>query len=252
VLYLACQPAGGAPRERVVEALWPDDLDGEEAVAHRLRQMRFRLRHVLGSVPGAPAMDAIVYDRSEVTLLLDPAVVYSDAREFLDVVHTARSRVGFDTIPLLERARALYTGDLLDGPAVRKYAWLDERDDSGVTLREHFRRLFQQTTGSLADLYAAQGRNEEAIDVYRDLTELDPGEDRAWQQLFRLHALRKDRPALLREERRMRQMLRELATDEDGPTSPAMLEPGRETVREFNRALAQLDEQERGEAVIAS
>ena len=36
----------------------------------------------------------------------------------------------------------------------RRYGWLDERDGSGVTLREHFRRLFQQASLRLAELHA--------------------------------------------------------------------------------------------------
>ena len=33
---------------------------------------------------------------------------------------------GVDAIAPLERARALYVGDLLTGPDVRRYAWLDD------------------------------------------------------------------------------------------------------------------------------
>jgi hypothetical protein len=62
--------------------------------------------------------------------------------------------------------------------------------------------------------------------------------------LFRLHAQRGDRLALLREEHRMRETLREL-TEEFGPTDAAEDgELSRETAREFQRLLASMRDRE--------
>ena len=153
----------------------------------------------------------------------------------------AKARLGVDAIEDLERARALYVGDLLTGPDVRRYAWLDERDGSGVTLREHFRHLFQQVSVRLAELYTQAGDTNSAVILYRELTEIDPADERLWQALFRLHARRGDRDALIAEEQRLRETLRDLADELDAPDAD---EPGREVAQEYERLLAGLTERE--------
>ncbi|HTD79478.1 MAG TPA: bacterial transcriptional activator domain-containing protein, partial [Chloroflexota bacterium] len=150
-----------------------------------------------------------------------------------------------EAVEPLERARSLYQGDLLAGPDARRYAWVDERDPSGVTLREHFRRLFQQASVRLAELYATGGDIDAALDLYRELSEIDPGDERLWRALFRLHAERGDRLALMREERRMREALRELADEVDDQPGAQFQEASRETVQEYQRLLASLGERER-------
>ncbi len=239
LLYLAIQPPEGVARDAVVSALWPEE-DLSEDAAHRFRQMRYRLRRQLQTVPGAPESDGICADRR--ALRLDPCLVWSDAQEFLSLVRSARTNPGGDIIRRLERARELYVGDLLNGPEVRRYAWIDERDDSGVTMREHFRRLFQTASERLAELYADVDDIAAAIDVYRELTDIDPSDDQLWQALFRLHARCGDRNALVDEEQRMRQALRDMAEELDVPLSSGMTEPSAETVQEFQRLLADLPE----------
>ena len=242
LLYLAAQPREGVAREDAVEALWPDDDEPDNA-AHRFRQLRYRLRRAFNVVTGAPDTDGICLDRG--TLRLDPAVVYSDAQEFLEIVRAVRTNAGSDAIARLERARALYTADLLDGPHARRYAWVDERDHSGVTLREHFRRQFQQACSQLAGLYTAAGELESAIDVYRELTESDPMDEQVWIALFRLHARRGDRLALLREERRMRACLRDLAEDSETVDDELLLGPSQELTQEFQHLLRGLQDRDR-------
>jgi DNA-binding SARP family transcriptional activator len=241
LLYLGCQPVDGVARSSVVEALWPEDELPDEG-AHRFRQLRYRLRRQLQEVPGAPDGDGVCLGRR--SLRLDPCLVYSDAQEFLTLVRSVRVNPGPDAVERLERARALYVGDLLEGPDTRRYAWVDERDGSGVTLREHFRRLFQNASVRLAELYTAAGALEPAIELYRELTDLDPADDRLWLALLRLHAQRGDRPALIAEERRLRETLRELAEEVDSASTPGADEPSREIVEEYQRLLAQLRDRE--------
>jgi two-component SAPR family response regulator len=209
-----------------------------EDLAHRLRQLRFRLRRQLQHVPGGPQADGISLDRR--MLRMDPGIMHSDAQEFLGLVRSVRVNPGDDAIERLEQARALYVGDLLTGPDVRRYAWLDERDDSGVTLREHFRRLFENASVRLAELYAEAGDLESALDVYREMTEIDPADERLWQALFRLHARQGDRDALVAEELRLRQTLRELAEELEGTDDAHADEPGLELVQEYQQLLAGL------------
>jgi nucleoid-associated protein YgaU/two-component SAPR family response regulator len=241
LLFVASQPADGVSREALVNALWPQD-ELVEDIAHRLRQLRFRLRRQFQRVPGGPHADGICLDRR--VLRVDPGLVHSDAQEFLALVRSIRINPGGDAIDRLERARALYVGDLLTGPDVRRYAWLDERDNSGVTLREHFRCLFENASTRLAELYAEAGQLVAAIDLYRELTELDPGDERRWQALFQLHARRGDREALVAEEQRLRQTLRELAEELEVADDAQADEPSREITQEYQRLLSGLMERE--------
>jgi DNA-binding SARP family transcriptional activator len=242
LLYLACQPVAGVSREQLGEALWPDD-DFESSATHRFRQLRYRLRGVLSTVLGEPVRDGISIERGG-PLRLDPTIIHSDAQQFLQLAKLAHLTAGpeLSAIPLLEQARALYTGDLFDGPDVRRYAWADERDESGVTLREHFRRLFVSATVALAGLYLETSQIESAIELYREASELDPGNERVWHALFRIHAQRGDRPALLREERRLRASLNESLGDvhSDG-TAVVLGEPSHDLVLAFQRALTEID-----------
>lgn len=246
LLFLACQPAEGVSIDMAVEALWPEDDEPDNA-PHRFRQLRYRLRNSLSSVPGAPSTDGICLEHG--TLLLDPGLVHSDAQEFLALVRSARITPGPGAVPLCEQARALFAGDLLEGPDARRYAWVDERDASGVTLREHFRRLFQQTSIKLAELYAIAG-DPAAIELYEELTEIDPGDERLWCALFRLHAERRDRPALMRAEQRMREALQDMTGEPDGSASPQLEDPSLETVHEYQRLLATLRDPEREPAPV--
>jgi two-component SAPR family response regulator len=246
LLYLACQPTEGAAREHVAEALWPDD-DGDNEVAKRIRMLRYRMRQAFSPVPGAPATDGICLDRKGV-LSLDQTIVRSDAQQFLELVRQARTFQGPLSIPRLEQARALYTGHLLDAPDARRYAWVDERDSSGVTLREHFRRILHQATGLLADLYAEAERIDEAIEGYREVADFDPDDDHVWITLFQLHARRFDRPGLLREERRMRAALRALNGTDDENAPAESCEPSRDVTAEFKRLLALIDEHDSASA----
>jgi DNA-binding SARP family transcriptional activator len=248
LLYLACQPADGVSSEDAVAALWPEDEEAENA-PHRFRQLRYRLRHMLLDVPGAPETDGICLDRRGI-LRLDPGLVRSDAQEFLELVRKARISAGVGAIPHLEGARALYMGDLLDGRDARRYTWLDERDDSGVTLREHFRRQFQQASTRLAELYADSGELGTAVGLFRELTELDPGDERLWRALFRLHADRGDRLALIRAEQRMREALHELAAEMDEADNAQLEEPTGEIIEEYQRLLASLGDSERQPAAV--
>ncbi|HEV7664443.1 MAG TPA: LysM peptidoglycan-binding domain-containing protein, partial [Chloroflexota bacterium] len=247
LLYLACQPAEGVTSDEAVEALWPES-DAENA-AHRFRQLRYRLRHALATVLDAPRTDGIVLDRRG-TLKLDPAVVRSDAAEFLGLVRNARVMSGSEAMAHLERARELYVGDLLEGPDARRYAWLDERDVSGVTLREHFRRQFQVASTRLAELYAQAGESAAAVEVYRELTAIDPGDERLWRALFRLHAERGDRLALMRDEHALRLALRDLSDRDGEGEGPGKRddfvdEPSRDLLDEYQRLLDGLHDADR-------
>jgi len=239
LLFLACQPQEGVAREDVTTALWPDNEDGSRA-PHRFRQLRYRLRQNLEALTGQEVNEGICLERGGV-LFLDEHAVTSDAQQFMRLLRMARVFPGPRAIARLEQARALYAGDLYAARESRRYAWVDERGTAGVTLREHFRRQFHQATSLLGELYVEADHLDAATAAYEELTDLDPSDERVWRALFRLQAQRGDRPALVREERRMRETLRELAADEDESPVPISTEPSSETIEEFQRLLSQLD-----------
>jgi DNA-binding SARP family transcriptional activator len=136
----------------------------------------------------------------------------------------------------------------LDGPDARRYAWVDERDDSGVTLREHFRRQFQDVCGRLAEVYTSDGQIDAAIDVYHDLTDMDPYDEHSFRALFRLRAQAGDLEGLEAEERRMHELLAEAAEDDE--EAEGTDEPDRETMEEYRQLLEGLRERDRQPAAV--
>jgi DNA-binding SARP family transcriptional activator len=232
LIFLATHPASGVSREAIVSALWPDDPEAN--ANHRLRQLRYRLRSALErSIPDFED-DPIRLDHG--VLSLDPGVAHSDAQEFLALLDAAREAGPDAAMPLYEQARGLYAGDLLGAPDARRFAWLDERAESGLTLRETFRAQFHAITIRLAQLYVDAARLDDATALYQELTIADGGDESLWRALFRVLAARGDRRGLVREERRMRRALQELEGEGRGNhAAAAIAEPSEETVRELQR-----------------
>ena len=110
-----------------------------------------------------------------------------------------------------------------------------------MTLREHFRHLFQQVSIRLAELYTQAGDTNSAVILYRELTEIDPADERLLAGAVPAPCSRGDRDALIAEEQRLRETLRDLADELDAPDAD---EPGREVAQEYERLLAGLTERE--------
>ncbi|HYY89961.1 MAG TPA: BTAD domain-containing putative transcriptional regulator, partial [Chloroflexota bacterium] len=249
LVFLATQPACGVAREAIANAFWPDDIDAD--ANHRFRQLRYRLRGCLERA--VPDLDGEVIQLVPGgRFRLDPSLVTSDAQRFLELVQAARTATGFEGVPLLEQARALYVADLLDAPEARRLAWLDERGHDGLTLRERYRRDLHQVTITLAELYLQLDRLDEAIALFEELTTADPGDEVLWQALFRALAERGDRDGLVREERRMRHALQEVEREarEAGRADGPRAEPSYDTVREYRRLLDALDAPEAATASV--
>jgi DNA-binding SARP family transcriptional activator len=94
---------------------------------------------------------------------------------------------------------------------------------------------------TLAELYVEAQQMDAAIDIYRELAEFDPADEKLWRMLFQLHAERADLPALIREERHLRTALRELAMREGDAPNAVATEPSRELDLEFQRLVASLE-----------
>jgi non-specific serine/threonine protein kinase len=204
LLFLLTRP-GGAGREQVGLALWPD------ASAAQLRNSfhvtLHRLRRALGDgdlvrVTGdlyatAPALvaafDAHRFDELATTALRDAAAGRSGAAG------------------RLAEALALYRGELLAGEPVPEWA---------LELRERLAGLHRQTCHAHGGLLLAAGRTAEAADAFAGLLEADVLDEEACRQLMTCQVRLNRRSEALRLYRRLADRLRaELDTEPDPATT---------------------------------
>jgi DNA-binding SARP family transcriptional activator len=199
VKLLALAPGHRLPRERVMEALWPE-LEPHAAAAN-LRKALHQARRALGDEGGA----AIV-SLGDV-LFLPQGSLSVDVDSFFAEIAAAR-RTG--DAAAYERALALYGDGLL--PDDRYADWSRER-------RDELAAEFVTAAEELAALLEAQGDLDGAIRVVRRLVAADPLRERAHLALMRLHALAGRREEALHAYEHLRDVLaRELAAE---PTAEA-------------------------------
>jgi DNA-binding SARP family transcriptional activator len=135
----------------------------------------------------------------------------------------------------LEQARALYVGDLLSGRKARFYEWVDEREDSGLSLREQYREEYYRATQRLARLYVEEGRADRAVPLYKEILKAEPVLEDIVRELYRCYQQLGDLTALIREDRHLRQALQEAYADPDNvKVNPNDYQPESETVALFN------------------
>jgi len=178
--YLALPAGERHHRDRLAMLLWSDRPD--DRARHSLRQCVLTLRKVLG-----PEAEAALQADDE-GLWLDAEEVEVDAVAFEQAV-AARSREA------LERAVALYGGDLLEDLNVRSEefeVWLRAE-------RPRFRNLAVDAWAALAELRAEAGEADAAIEACRRLLGLDPLYESGHRLLMRLLAEQGRRAAALRQ-----------------------------------------------------
>jgi DNA-binding SARP family transcriptional activator len=237
--FLACQPDGTASKDQLLAAIWPD-TDPERG-ANRMRIAMTRLRsHLTRKVPGLDP--SFVRTERDGTCRLDTTQISSDVHRFVALCEAARNLPTGQKISALEKARALYGGDLLSGRGARFYEWLHERDESGLSPRERYREMYLQITQQLATLLRDAGEVSLAIPLYRSLLKVEPTLEDVARDLYRCHHKLGDLSSLIREDRQLRQALREAfddPSDRDGRFIEIEREP--ETVQLFERLRAELE-----------
>jgi len=230
--FLASQPGGTIARDKLLAALWPDA--DEERGANRMRVAMARLRTVLArQIPDLPP-EVVRTDR-EGMCRLDTALVTSDVHQFLTLLEAASTLPTDQARMALEQARALYIGDLLSSRGARLYDWVDERDESGVSLREHYREQYFRATQRQARLWYQAGRADLAVPLYREILAAEPTLEDVVRELYRCYQQLGDITSLIREDRHLRQGLREMYSDaDDSEVDPNDYQPEAETVMLFN------------------
>lgn len=205
--FLASQPGGVVSKEKLLTAVWPD-VGGERAT-NRLHAALVRLRALLArQVSGIPS-DVVRLDRDG-SCRLDTSLVASDVHEFVSLLHTIRGMGVEEAIVALERVRYLYKGDLLSGRGAREYEWVVDRDESGVTLREHYREEHKRATKRLAKLYREAGRADLAVPLLKSLLQFEPTLEDVVRDIYQCYRDLGDLSSLIREDRHLRQALRDV------------------------------------------
>lgn len=245
--FLAAHPEGAVSKERLLAAVWPD-VDADRA-GNRMRVAMVRLRALLArQVPGLPS-EAVRADRDG-TCRLDTTLISSDVHQFVTLCRTAAKFPPEEAKSALQRARAAYGGDLLPGRGSRFYEWVDERDESGVSLRESYREEYYRVTQRLARSFCREGRPDLAVPLYRGLLKAEPTLEDLVRELYRCYQQLGDLSSLIREDRHLRQSLREAYYDPDDPEDdPNSYQPEPETVELFTTIRRELEAAGRARAV---
>ena len=239
--FLAAQPGLATSKDKLLAAVWPD-ID-EQRAGNRMRVAMARLRALLIQQIPEVTPDAVSCERDG-TCRLDPTLIWSDAAEFLSLCRDAAKLPPEQAKSALERARSLFNGDLLTGRGTRSYDWLDERDDTGPSPRERYREEYYRATQRLARLYSREGHPERAVPLYKDILRSEPTLEDIVRELYRCYQQLGDLSSLVREERHLRQQLREAYADpNDSDDDPEQYQPEPETVELFNRVREELESQ---------
>lgn len=237
--FLASHADGAVSKDKLLAALWPD-ADAERA-ANRMRVEMARLRALLArQVPGLPA-EAVRCERDG-TCRLDTRLIASDVHEFLALCRAAPKLPPDQAKSALQRARAIYQGDLLTGRGARFYEWVDDPGETGVSLRAACREEYNRATLRLARMLCREGQFAQAVPLYRSLLKAEPTLEDVVRELYRCYRQLGDLSSLIREDRHLRQALREAYYDpEDPEDDPERYQPEPETVELFERICKELE-----------
>ena len=237
--FLASQRRAIASRERLLAAVWPD-LDDDRAANCMRVEMR-RLRLILARHAPGLSSQVVRCDRTGICSL-DQTLVWTDVRRFSALCRSATRLPPDEAISALTEAVALYRGDLLTGRGAYFYAWAEEREADGATMRDQYRGEYVRATQRLAQLYCRAGQPAFAVPLYKNLLKAEPTLEDVVRELFRCYQQLDDLGALIREERHLREALREANVDPDTPEeTPDACPPERETSELFEAIRSELE-----------
>ena len=173
VAYLAIEDQAFR-RDSLAGLLWPE---------HDSNQARGALRRTLSTLKKAIGGEGIVADRA--TVGLATGSVSTDSVAFQELIE--RSSATFEagdcaaSLPLLERAIALYKGDFLAGFSLRDSV---DFDDWQYYQAESYKRLMATALERTVECLSMNHRFPEAIDRARRWLSLDPLHEPAHRKLM--------------------------------------------------------------------
>ena len=159
----------GVPKERVADALWPDN-DGDKAL-QSLATTLHRLRKLLGN------SDAVLMERGCLTLNRDLCVV--DAWKFERLCGKAdlywEQGESDNAKETSKQAISLYNGNFLEE---------DLSEPWTVRLREKLRNKYIRCVGKLGHYLEETGNLELAVECYRKSLDIDGLDEKAYRRLM--------------------------------------------------------------------
>ena len=177
--FLALPPGRSHPREKLASLLWGGM---REAQARRgLRQSLFTLRKAVGGEPPALLIDGE-------TVALNPSAVDVDVAEF-------ERQVAEGTPAALDRAAALYRGELLEGLALQEAPfeeWL-------LAERDRLRELALEALAKLLHHQRTTGATSAALQTALRLLALDASQEPVHRAVMRLYVQMGRRASALRQ-----------------------------------------------------
>ncbi len=182
--YLLLHRRAPQPRQQLAFLIWPDSTEAQARA--NLRNLLHQLRRAL------PDADEFIEIES-LTLQWRPGAPFVlDVADFQEALAEAKraEQAGEQAAArqALERAVALYQGDLMPGCY----------DDWIIPIREELRQSLQAALERLLHLLEAMQEYREAIRYAQRLVQFDPLYEAGYVQWMRLHALGGDRAAVRR------------------------------------------------------
>jgi DNA-binding SARP family transcriptional activator len=185
------------PREKLATVLW------EHGTARRtkayLRKALWQLRKTIE--PDTDCADSILRADADWIHVAPEAALWADVIVFEDVFDEVRDSTGTDRsaarVQSLEKAAALYTGDLLEN-------WYQEWC---LMERERLRDMFLRLMDRLVRCCEQRGTYDTGIQHGLRLLRIDPARERTHRQLMRLRARAGNRTGALRQYERCAEVL---------------------------------------------
>ena len=180
IAYLLIHRAAPQTRQQIAFLFWSDSSDAQAQT--NLRQLLYRIKKRLPR-----ADDYLLSD--EHTVGWQTGANYAlDLEEFEEALRAASAADGPAKINALERAAAVYAGDLLPNCY----------DDWLIPVRERLAQEYVATMEQLVLLHEERRNYDAAIDHARTLLRYDPLHEASTRRLMRLLVLTGDRTAALR------------------------------------------------------
>jgi DNA-binding SARP family transcriptional activator len=205
--YLVAHPAG-APKERIIEELWPEIEPGKGAA-------RFDgAASVIRSRARGSESARLFLERVGDSYRLEKGAWWVDAWEFERLIEEARGSTNqMDTADQLRRAVRLYRGEFCDD---QYYSWAEP-------IRERFRALFVEASARLADLLSRAGEKDEALSVLDRATALDPVSEDLARRAMAIEVALGRRAAAVTRYRKLETVLDEAIGVEPDPETQALI-----------------------------
>ncbi len=208
--YLALEQDQPHTREKLSNLLWGEI--GEDRARANLRQALTRVRQAL------PASLSGCVMAHNGTIRLDTAVIQTDALDFERCTDDG-------TIESLERAAALYRGDLLEGFLVPEETFEDWLRHERQRYRERAIACFE----TLLDHYQGFGASTRGIEICNRLLTLDPYRETIHRLLMNFYADQDRLGAVLAQYEECRGLLREELGIEPQKETTALYQAIRDT-----------------------